>query len=112
MPKSGASGQVLTANRLTVGDVVYRDAAGGWTEHFSKAAIFTDADAAKASLEAAVSQDEPARLILDPYLFDVAPDETGAHIPTSERERIRALGPTVRLDLGKQADGDGAAIPA
>ena len=41
-------------------------------------------------------------LLLAPYLFDVKTDAGGIH-PVKEREIIRAAGPTVREDLGKQA---------
>ena len=37
-----------------------------------------------------------------PYLFEVR-DVNGKIVPVKEREIIRAAGPTVRLDLGKQA---------
>ena len=41
--------------------------------------------------------------ILDPYLFEVAECDSGFK-PVSVRENIRANGPTVRTDLGKQAE--------
>ena len=37
-----------------------------------------------------------------PYLFDVRV-KNGAIEPVKERERIRAAGPTVHPDLGKQS---------
>ncbi|MEL0150564.1 MAG: DUF2849 domain-containing protein [Parvibaculales bacterium] len=41
--------------------------------------------------------------VLEPYLFEVL--EAGrVYKPASVRETIRAAGPTVRLDLGKQAE--------
>ncbi len=40
--------------------------------------------------------------VVNPYLFDVDVDGTTPK-PISVREQIRATGPTVRLDLGKQA---------
>lgn len=112
MPQAGNTFQVLTANRLTEGEVVYRDDRGHWTTRFSDAAVFEDAGVAEKVLAEANSKDIPAQRIIDPYLFAVVPGDAGLWIPTSERERIRALGPTVRLDLGKQAAGDVASISA
>jgi hypothetical protein len=43
-------------------------------------------------------------------LFDVRIDAKGIH-PVKEREIIRAAGPTVRDDLGKQASGLGTKPP-
>ena len=93
--------QVLTANRLIGGDVVYAGP-DGWTEAFSKAEIFQAQDAASGRLEAAES-DIRSGLIVEPYLFDVEETPEGVR-PVSVRETIRARGPSVRPDLGKQAD--------
>ena len=41
--------------------------------------------------------------VLEPYLFEAIEDEAVGFRPVSVREIIRAKGPTVRLDLGKQA---------
>ena len=43
-----------------------------------------------------------ARIVVDPYEIEVDTG-TGSPVPVRFREKIRALGPTVRLDLGKQA---------
>jgi hypothetical protein len=40
--------------------------------------------------------------VVGPYLFDVR-ETTGRTVPAKVREAIRAAGPTVRTDLGKQA---------
>ena len=92
--------QVLTANRLDDGAVVYwRD--GGWANTLVEAEIFAADERAKAALAAADRFVED-RVVVNPYLFPVRLDEAGIH-PTEEREIIRAAGPTVRRDLGKQA---------
>jgi hypothetical protein len=90
--------QVLTANRLRDGDVVYwRD--GGWVEAFADAQVLdSDADAALARAGAEVK----ARLIVNPYLFPVRV-EGGRVRAIEEREIVRSEGPSVRRDLGKQA---------
>ncbi len=41
-------------------------------------------------------------VVVNPYLFDVRADADGVH-PVKEREIVRAAGPSVRRDLGKQA---------
>jgi hypothetical protein len=96
--------QALTANRLTTGDVVYWRA-GTWVDGFAEAEIFPDpalADAALKAAEAFVT----ARVVVNPYLFPVRVEADGAH-PVEERELIRAAGPSVRHDLGKQAEAAG-----
>ena len=57
-----------------------------------------------AALLASVEPDVVACRIVGPYLIDVVAGPDGKLRGVSERERIRALGPTVRLDLGKQAE--------
>ncbi len=91
----------LTANRLRDGDVVYLDRGGAWTGTFEFAYIYESPEEQDAALVAA-NADVEGRLVLDPYLFPVMKD--GDHVrPTEQRELIRAKGPTIRLDLGKQA---------
>lgn len=93
--------QVLTANLLVGGDVVYWREDDTWAQELKDAFVFdTDVkvEAALASAQTAVE----ARKILDPYLFTVSIDDGVIHA-SSVREQIRAAGPTVRLDLGKQA---------
>jgi hypothetical protein len=92
--------QVLTANRLRTGDVLYWTA-GQWAEAFGQAEVFPDPDAAQAALRAA-ERFVADRIVVAPYLMPVRVAAGGAH-PLEERERIRAAGPTVRRDVGKQA---------
>jgi hypothetical protein len=92
--------KVLTANRLSDGAVVYLGA-GGWSEWIDAASVAADETAA-ADLEARGAQAVAERQVVDPYLIDVISE--GGHLAAARlRERIRAAGPTVRLDLGKQA---------
>ncbi len=92
--------QMLTANRLRDGDVVYwRD--GGWVEALGVGEIFPDDGAADAALKAADASVK-ARVVVNPYLFEIH-DDGGRARPVKEREIIRAAGPTVRPDLGKQS---------
>ncbi len=92
---------ILTANRLHDGEVVYLAPAGGWSECFADALVATDKDD-QASLEARGLADEKAMVVVGAYLMPVALDD-GIPCPTSQREIIRAKGPSIRTDLGKQA---------
>ena len=97
----GARFQAVTANRLSDGEVVYF-AHQGWVENFAQAEIADGAEAAQKLLARAMPDDYEAH-ILEPYLFEVMEDAANNYNPASVREIIRAKGPTVRLDLGKQA---------
>jgi hypothetical protein len=92
--------QILTANRLRDGDVVYWRG-GHWVGALADAEIFPIAEEADKALTSAGDAVRD-RLIVNPYLFAVRWD-AGAPRPVEEREIIRAAGPTIRLDLGKQA---------
>lgn len=99
---------MLTANRLLDGDVVYWRA-GGWVEAFAQGEVFdSEADAA-AGLEAAKAF-VSGNVVVNPYLFDVR-DDNGVTVPVKEREIVRAAGPSIRRDLGKQAEGLSPAPP-
>lgn len=100
MPRPATDTRILTANRLEDGLVLYL-APDGWTDSPFAARVARtpeDADALLAEGKAAVARNEVA----DAYLIDFADDgdEIG---PVRKREAIRALGPTVRPDLGYQA---------
>ncbi len=101
----GARGEALkavTANRLVDGLVVYLGG-DGWVEALAAARSVSGKEAA-AALLAEAEPDVAACRVVGPYVIDVVPDEAGTLQATSERERIRALGPTMRPDLGKQAE--------
>ena len=97
----GARFQAVTANRLNDGEVVYYKN-NGWIENFAEAEIADGQEAAEVLLSRACTENMEA-FILDPYLFEVAECDNGFK-PVSVRENIRANGPTVRTDLGKQAE--------
>ena len=93
--------QMLTANRLRDGDVLYWDG-GDWVLTFADGKVFDDpakAEEALATAQAGMTKN----YYVAPYLFDVRV-ENGALRPVKEREIVRAAGPTVRPDTGKQAD--------
>ncbi len=91
--------QIVTANRLLLGDVVYLTADHTWSTNFAESLALRDEAAAKAALDAA-GADVKARLVVGPYLAEV--DETPEGLkPNNARERIRATGlPTITPDQG------------
>jgi len=95
--------EIVTANRLIDGIVLFQDAAGGWDEDFARAAIYPDAAASKVAL-ALAKQDEARDLIVEPYAI-VVEFRNGHFVPKALRELIRASGPTIHPDMGKQAQG-------
>jgi sulfite reductase (NADPH) hemoprotein beta-component len=94
---------VITANRLADGVVVFQTADGSWSEDFNHAAVRADAPASAAAL-AHAKEDEAQNLIVDAYAVPVE-IRNGHMAPKALREAIRAAGPTIRRDLGKQAQG-------
>jgi uncharacterized protein DUF2849 len=93
--------QVLTANRLALGEVVYWNGAKGWVNRLREAEVLPSEKAEAILKQAAASVER--REVVAPYLFDVRVKD-GEPIPVKTREAIRAAGPSVRRDLGKQAD--------
>jgi hypothetical protein len=94
--------QVLTANRLSVGEVVYWNAAKGWVTYLREAEILPD-DKAEGVLKSDGARSVQERQVVNPYLFEVRVNGD-AIVPVKKREAIRAAGPSDRRDLGKQAD--------
>jgi len=92
--------KALTGNRLADGEVVFWGEAG-WVERFPAARLFDDEAGAETALAAARAQ---PTVIIDPYLIDVRL-EGEAPVPVAFRERVRALGPTIHPDMGKQTEG-------
>ncbi len=79
---------VVTANRLVDGIVVYLAADGGWTEEIGRARIAETEEETKA-LEAEAAKDVALRKVVAVYPMEVALDD-GIVDPLSVRERIRA----------------------
>ena len=95
------SAQILTANRLIDGAVVFLAADGSWNTHLTGVHTATDKESA-AALEAIGARDAAAQIVVAPYLIDVA-EENGRLVPTRYREHIRAFGPSTHPELAKQA---------
>ncbi len=83
--------QIITANRLTDGIVVYLTAAG-WSPAVADSLLCADDPAVAAALVTA-EQAVADRLVVDPYAIDVT--NTDAIRPVRYREQIRAFGPSV-----------------
>ena len=89
-------GQMIIANRLHDGRVVFLAEDGRWVEAIEGGALA--GPAAAAALLARAKQDEAANLVIDPAAIEV--DEGGGRRrPTAVREAIRAFGPSVRTEL-------------
>src|SRR5262249_32368882 len=96
----GAGGvKLITGHILRTGEVVYWSPAKAWAKHINEAATFED-DAADAAIAEAKKQ---STIVTNVYLVGVNPDGTPV-AREALRETIRASGPTVRRDLGKQAE--------
>ena len=83
--------RILTANRLADGRVVYLGA-GGWSRDPAAACRARD-DREAALLDAEGRRAAAENRVTDPYLIELADG-----VPARRRERIRALGPTVRAN--------------
>ncbi len=100
MAHQNQGSQMLTANRLRDGDVLYRKGSG-WVLALAQGDVYADQASADAALAAALAETLRNEFVA-PYLFEVRVTD-GVIKPVKEREIIRAAGPTVRADLGKQA---------
>ncbi|MCW2317292.1 Protein of unknown function [Rhodoblastus acidophilus] len=92
---------ILVANDLVEGEVIFA-AEHGWTRDVRAARVANDAEAAQALEQFGAAQARACKVV-DAYLVDVE-IEAGVPVPRHYRERLRTLGPSHRLDLGKQAD--------
>jgi sulfite reductase (NADPH) hemoprotein beta-component len=79
---------------------VYWSDSRGWVGEIQQAQALDDAQA-DAALKGAAESVERGEVVA-PYVFAVRVKD-GKILPTSAREIIRARGPSVRTDLGKQA---------
>lgn len=91
-PKLNDLPQVVTANHLATGDVVYLTASGSWSRDIADASIAPNAEAGGALLAVATAQAK-MNIVVEPYLIPVDAAATPPR-PMQFRERIRALGPT------------------
>ena len=93
--------KILTGNDLASGDVVWWDGKG-WSRDVNDAVDVGD------QAEAILAAEEAALRVNVSYAIAATRDEHGVR-PAHIKDRIRALGPTVRLDLTlKPGDADAA----
>ncbi len=95
--------QVVIASRLADGRVVFLGRHERWVEVIEDSWIIESESEGEESMDTA-RQAERRQEVVDPYLMDVAVEDSCV-TPVQSRERIRAAGPTVRKDLGRQAEG-------
>ena len=89
--------KILTGNDLVTGDVIWWTGEG-WSRHVEHA---VDVDQHG---EAIAAREEAARHVNGPYVIQAELTDAGPR-PAHIKDRIRAIGPTVRADLGlKPAD--------
>lgn len=84
--------KLLTGNDLPSGDVIWWTGAG-WSRRIEEAV-----DAGDGAEQLAIAE-EAARRVNAPYVVEAAQSPTGP-LPGHIKDRVRAAGPSVRLDLG------------
>ncbi|MES2988148.1 MAG: DUF2849 domain-containing protein [Pseudomonadota bacterium] len=83
--------KILTGNDLASGDVTWWNGSG-WSRHVEDAVDVGETG------EATAAQEDAARRVNAPYIIDATLTDEGPR-PAHIKDRVRALGPTVRPDL-------------
>lgn len=91
--------KTVTANRLRDGIAVYYTGSS-WSERVAEAAAREDKAEIQVLLESALV-DEKNNFVVAPYVIEVV-EEKGHWFPKDKKERVRAVGPSVREDLGRE----------
>ncbi|UTW55953.1 DUF2849 domain-containing protein [Kordiimonas sp. SCSIO 12610] len=99
MAKKIKGPQLIIANRLDDGRVVFMTPDGNWTADVARAAV-ADTPEGVEELEAKASISEKNNLVVDPQAVP-AEDQNGA-FPAHMKQAMQAKGPSVRPDLGYQ----------
>ncbi|MEQ9488439.1 MAG: DUF2849 domain-containing protein [Alphaproteobacteria bacterium] len=94
--------EIVSGNRLTDGAVVYLSAEGGWVEKIEDASVAETEDE-RAALEDAANGGIATQQVTG-WEFAEITEEDGGRKAVKNIQHIRSLGPTVRRDLGKQAE--------
>jgi hypothetical protein len=92
--------KILTGNDLKTGAVTWWDGSG-WSLHVD------DAVDAGADIDATIAREQAAQRVTGAYAVDAVRTDAGVR-PGHIKERIRALGPTVRMDLTLKPADPGA----
>ncbi|MAI27783.1 MAG: nitrite reductase [Spirochaeta sp.] len=93
---------VVIANRLRDGIVVFLGTSHQWVEKLSECSP-AQSEAEEEALIRLGQEASDRQEIVDPTLIEVEEKEGVLHA-VKMREAMRAMGPTVREDLGKQAE--------
>ena len=93
--------QVITANALGDGLVVYQAADGSWCSLVQEAEIIETGEDLQVGLDKARAA-EADQIVVGIYEIDVT-REDGCIYPVRLRERIRAFGPTSHPEFGRGA---------
>lgn len=88
--------QMIIANRLRDGRVVFMTAEGAWVESIDDGLLIDDAAESGRMLDIGMRGERNCEII-DPCLIEVT-EQDGVRTPTAYREEIRATGPTVRTE--------------
>lgn len=100
--------QVISANRLVDGIVVYVSRESAWAGRLDEAAVFASQAEAEAALLSA-KEDAKRNLVVDPCVVEVGEGPSGLRAVTL-RESIRARGPTVSFLPPARAFASDAAL--
>ena len=92
--------QMIIANRLVDGRVVFMDADAAWADSIEDGILLETAADNDRLMDLAMRAVEDS-VIVEPYFIEVIIDD-GQRRPVEAREAIRAFGPSVRTD---QSDG-------
>ncbi|MEO0643010.1 MAG: DUF2849 domain-containing protein [Pseudomonadota bacterium] len=84
--------KILTGNDLKTGDVTWWTGEG-WSRHVDDAVDVGETG------EEVLAREEAARRVNVPYIIDATLEKDGSVRPAHIKDRVRALGPTVRPDL-------------
>ena len=84
--------KILTGNDLKTGDVIWWTGTG-WSRHVDDASDVGERG------EEILATEEAARRVNVPYVIDASREDDGSVRPAHIKDRVRALGPTVRPDL-------------
>ncbi len=93
--------QVVTANRIYDGTVVYLTRDGGWSEWITDGWVSSGKEE-RDELMAVARASAEIPDVVEPYVIDVV-EEAGVIRAVRYREVIRARGPTIHPAFGKQA---------
>jgi len=91
--------QVLTANDLRSGGVVFLTPKGDWSPYIAMASVSDNCCSAE-QLEAQGQRSVADQLIVGPFLIDVN-TESGVPSPVRFREQLRVNGPSVIAEFRK-----------